>query len=154
MVQTEVNPSAPVVASASIFVNAPVTAVWGVLTDLNSWPAWNKSVSKMEMKGDVKIGSTFIWVAQGAKILSRIEELDKPNRIAWSGRLPGIRAFHVWKFEEKDGGTLVCTKESFEGLLARILRGFIRRMLSRALEKDVMALKNEAEERHLFHRSV
>lgn len=148
MVQTEVNPNAPVVASANAFVNVPVPAVWGVLTDFNGWPAWNKSVSKMEMKGDVKIGSSFIWVAQGVKILSRIEELDGPNRIAWSGRLPGIRAFHVWMFEEKDGGTIVCTKESFEGLLVRIFRGFIRRLLLRVLEKDVMALKNEAEARH------
>ncbi len=148
MVQTEVNPSAPVVVSASAFVNAPVASVWGVLTDFKSWPAWNKNVSRMEMKGDIKTGSTFIWAAQGARILSRIEDLEPPNRIVWSGRMPGIRAFHVWKFEEKDGGTLVCTKESFEGLLAKILRVIIRRMLSKVLEKDVMALKTEAEARH------
>lgn len=152
MAQIEVNPIGPVVASANAFINAPVTTVWGVLTDFKNWPTWNKSVSRMEMKGDVKIGSTFIWVAQSVKIFSRIEELDRPNRIAWSGRIPCIRAFHVWKFEEKDEGTLVSTKEVFEGLLARISRGIIRRMLSRELEKNVIALKKEAEVWYISHR--
>jgi len=55
MVQVEVNPSAPATATASLFVNAPIASVWGVLADLESWPSWNNGVSKMELKGDAEV---------------------------------------------------------------------------------------------------
>jgi carbon monoxide dehydrogenase subunit G len=148
MAQVDINPSAPAVASASAFVDAPIATVWGVLVDFQRWPSWNKSVSSVELKGDATVGSTFVWVADGARIVSRLEDLEFPMRITWTGRTLGIRAIHVWEFGEKDGGTVVHTKESFEGFLARMFRGAMKRMLSKTLEQSVIALKSEAEARH------
>ncbi len=148
MRQVEVNSSAPAVSSASAAVNAPAGVVWDVLTDFESWPNWNESVSKTELKGDLTVGTTFVWVANGAKIVSMLEELDYPRRVVWSGRTFGIRAIHVWEFEERDGGTLVRTSESFEGLIVKLLRGMMKRMLSETLQQSVLALKREAEARH------
>ncbi len=143
----DVNLRAPAIASASAFVNAPAEAVWDVLTDFTSWPAWNKSVSKMEMQGDVREGGTFVWTADGVKIRSTLERVERPKRIVWSGRTLGIRAIHVWDFTEKNGGTIVRTAESFEGPVAWLFRGMMRRMLSKAVEQGLAALKSEAEAR-------
>lgn len=148
VVQVEVNEKAPAVGSAEAVVMAPIETVWDVLSDFESWPSWNKSVSKLELKGDVKVGTSFVWVAGGSRIISKLMEVDPPKRIVWSGRTFGIRAIHVWEFEEKDGGTLVHTKESFEGVIVRLFRGPMKRMLDQALDQAVTALKVEAEARH------
>ena len=69
----------------------------------------------------------------------------RPARlIAWSGRTLGIRAFHVWRLEE-DGTTLVQTEESYEGLVARVLRRPLRKTLDKALTDGTRYLKVEAE---------
>ncbi len=80
--------------------------------------------------------------------MSRLEHVNAPTELAWSGRTFGIRAVHTWRFEESEGGTRVRTAESFEGLLARLLPGLMNRMLAKALDQGLGALKAEAEARH------
>lgn len=146
MSQITENNRAPVVASAEIHVSAPIEVVWGVLSDFGSWPDWNKAVSKMEMDGELSVGTDFVWVANGTKIRSRLEELNSPHRMVWSGRTFGIRAIHVWEFQATNGGTLVRTTESFDGLVARLFRRSMKKMLVKSLEQGVMSLKAEAED--------
>jgi len=50
-------------------------------------------------------------VAGGAKIKSRIEKLNSPNRIVWSGTSMGIKAVHVWELHPENGGTSVRTED-------------------------------------------
>ncbi len=144
----EIDQNAPAVGTAEAVVKAPIETVWSVLVDLPRWPIWNQSVSRMDLRGDVSVGTTFVWVAGGAKITSRIEELDAPRRIVWSGGSTGIRAIHVWEFEDVQGSTHVHTRESFDGLMVKLFRGKMRTMLSNALSQGVQALKAEAEARH------
>ena len=107
---------APAIGVADAFIEAPIETVWGILSDLENWPTWNKSVSKIRVDGPIAAGTSFFWVGNGSKIVSRLEEVDPPRRIAWTGKLFGIRATHVWELEEKGQGTQVHTEESFEGL--------------------------------------
>lgn len=144
----DINEYAPAIGQAEAIVAAPTDTVWDVLSDLPNWPSWNKSVSKLGLKGDIEPGTTFVWVAGGSKIVSRLEELERPSRIVWTGRTMGIRAVHVWTFEATAAGTRVRTRESFEGLIVRCFRGTMKKMLDRALEQGVEALKAEAEARH------
>ena len=51
-----------------------------------------------------------------------------PRRIAWTGTSFGIKAIHVHTLEPRNGGTLVRTEESYDGLVARLFR--------RRLQKD------------------
>ena len=144
----EIKQNAPAVGTAEAFVKAPIETVWSVLVDLPRWPLWNQCVSRMDLRGDVSVGTTFVWAAGGAKITSRIEELEAPRRIVWSGGSAGIRAIHVWEFEDVQGRTHVHTRESFDGLLVKLFRGKMRAMLDNALSQGVQALKTEAEARH------
>jgi len=142
-----VNRDAPAIKIAEIIIEAPVETVWGVLSDLDGWPSWNKGVSKIHVSGPVRAGTSFEWMAGGAKIKSRLEEVTAPKKIAWSGKMFGIRAIHVWELEGQAYGTKVHTEESFEGPVARLFRGFARRTLARALDQSTQALKAEAESR-------
>jgi hypothetical protein len=58
-----------------------------------------------------------------------------------------IAAPPVWRFEPRDGGTPARTEESFEGLLPRLLRGRMQRMLQQSLDSGLAYLRAEAERR-------
>jgi uncharacterized protein YndB with AHSA1/START domain len=143
--RTKVNPNAPAVEDADIFVEAPTGTVWHILSDLENWPSWNKGVSNIKVDGPIEVGTSFVWAGNGSKIVSRLEEVDPPHRIAWTGKTLGIQATHVWELTEKGEGTQVHTEEAFEGLVARIFRGFARKILAKALEQGILGLKAEAE---------
>jgi hypothetical protein len=74
-----------------------------------------------------------------------VEHLDRPRLIAWSGQTLGIRALHIWRLEGQNGKTLVRTEESYEGLVARVLRRPLQKTLDAALADGARYLKAEAE---------
>lgn len=144
----DVSRTAPVIESATVEVSAPAEIVWAVLTDFERWPRWNPSVTRMEFSGSLDVGTTFRWVGGGARISSRIEEVEPSRRVVWSGRTLGIAAVHAWSLTPCADGTRVFTEESFAGFLPRVLPGMMRRMLGKALQEGLVALKAEAESRH------
>jgi hypothetical protein len=57
----------------------------------------------------------------------------------------GIKAIHVFRFQGNDGGTLARSEESWEGLLASLLRGYSRKTLDKSIRSVLAHLKVEAE---------
>ena len=143
----EVDRDAPVVGSSEGQIDAPPEVVWDVLTGFELWPSWNPDVKSVEVSGPVAEGTEFRWKSRPGTIRSRIERLDPPRLVGWTGRTMGIDAVHVWRLEPRDGGTRVRTEESFSGLLARLMRGRIQKTLDSALEDGIRCLKAEAERR-------
>jgi hypothetical protein len=65
--------------------------------------------------------------------------------IAWTGKTLGIKAIHFWHFEPRNGRTFVRTEESYDGLIARLLRRSLQKTLDRALAEGLGFLKTEVE---------
>ena len=145
MSAVDINREAPAAGSATALVEAPLGRVWQILSDLRNWPNWNNGVSKIRMDGPVEPGTTFVWKAGGSKIVSRLEQVEPPHRMAWTGKVLGIRAVHVWELAAEAGGTRVRTEESFEGPLASLFPGFASKTIGRALARAISSLKSEAE---------
>jgi hypothetical protein len=143
----EINRQAPVLATAEIDIDAPVALVWEVLQDIREWPTWNPSVSTVSVLGEFEPGMEFHWKIDGVTIVSTLQEIEPRRRLLWTGRIPFIRATHLWLFEELDGRTWVKNEESFEGLMARLLRGPLNRMLGASLAQGLESLKQECERR-------
>jgi hypothetical protein len=143
----DVNRDAPAVASAQALIHAPLDLVWSVQTNIGEWSRWNPEVRRVDVCGPLAPGTEFRWKTGGSSIVSTLEEVEAKRRIAWTGRTLGIRAAHVWTFTEQDGGVLVRTEESFDGLLVRLFATPMRRMLASTLEKGVNALRIECERR-------
>jgi uncharacterized protein YndB with AHSA1/START domain len=141
----EVDENAPVVARAEIEIAAPPDAVWDVLTDFDRWPTWNPDVSSMTFGGDVVEGAEFRWKAGPTTITSTIRRIERPRLIGWTGRTLGTRAVHVYRLEPRNGATLVTTAESFNGWLARVARGPMRRTLNKSLDAGLEHLKTRVE---------
>ena len=135
----------PVAASAEIVVNAPIQRVWDIETDVDNWSNWNSDIESMEVKGDIGVGTVFVWKAGGITIESTITEYVPNTRIAWKGKTFGIDAYHIWDFTERGDTTNISTEEKFTGIIPWLLPGTMRAQIDKALKHGVQALKHAAE---------
>lgn len=88
-------------------------------------------------------GAVFRWKAGSARIVSTLQDVDRPSRLSWTGRTMGMGAIHVWHFEPR--GAMVRMEESFSGFPARLLRKKLQRDLDATTEKAMAALKTAVE---------
>jgi hypothetical protein len=142
-----INREAPVVGTSEIEIDAPAQTVWDVLTAIDRWPTWNPDVKSVSMEGPVAPGSVFRWKAGPGTITSTIQRVEPPRLIAWTGRTFGIKAIHFYRLETRDGRTFVRTEESYDGIVARLLRGSLQKTLDTALADGLRYLESEAEQR-------
>ena len=143
----EIDQKAPVKGANDVEIEASPEVVWDVLTRFEAWPSWNPDVKSMEFRGELEPGSEFRWKAGPSRIVSTLQRVEAPRAIEWTGRTMSIRAFHIWRLEPRNGKTFVRTEESFDGLLARYLRGSLQKTLDKSLEEGLQHLKAEAERR-------
>jgi uncharacterized membrane protein len=145
---SEINTQAPVVGGCEIEIAAPPEIAWDVLAAIARWPSWNPAVKSVAVDGVIEEGSTFRWKAGPGTIRSTIEDMDRPTRMAWTGISLGIRATHVHIFEPRGNGTtLVTTRESYDGVFARVFKRRLQAMLDSTLQSELHHLKAEAERR-------
>ena len=142
-----IDPDAPVAGTSEIVIEAPPDTVWDVLTAIDDWPTWNPDVKEASLQGPLAPSTEFRWKAGPGTITSTLQHVERPRLIAWTGRTFGVDAFHVWRLEPKDGSTHVRTEETFDGLVARLLRGRLQKQLDEGLESGLRHLKTEAERR-------
>jgi uncharacterized protein YndB with AHSA1/START domain len=140
-----INGEAPVVGTSEIEIDAPAQTVWDVLTAIDRWPTWNPDVKSVSMEGPVAPGSVFRWKAGPGTITSTMQRVEPPRLIAWTGRTFGVKAVHFYRLEPRDGRTFVRTEESYDGVVARVLRGSLQKTLDTALADGLRHLKRAAE---------
>jgi uncharacterized protein YndB with AHSA1/START domain len=143
----EIDRNAPAWAEASTRIAASPETVWTVISDIAGWPTWNPEIRSATFDGPLEPGSEFRWKAGPSSLVSRLEVVDPPREIAWTGSTMGIRAIHVFRFEPADGGTLAHSAESWTGTIPSLLRSFSRKRIQRAIDHALASLKVESERR-------
>jgi hypothetical protein len=136
---------APVTAASETLIAAERELVWSLLTDFEGWPAWNRDVTCVYVDGPVVDGMTFRWKAGPMRIESKIQRLRSPRLVAWTGRTLGITAVHVWNLEAVRSGTIVRTRETWDGRLVRLFRKSMQKTLQGSLDRGLRYLKGAAE---------
>ena len=143
----EINPNAPATADGELRIDADPETVFEVISGIDRWPSWNPDVKSVRVEGPVQPGTVFRWKAGPSSLTSTLRVVDPPREIAWTGTTMGIKAVHVFRFQASDGGTLARSEESWEGLIARLLKGYSRRTLDKGIRSVLAHLKTEAERR-------
>lgn len=115
--------AAPVRGRGELAVDADPATVWSVMSDIADWPSWSKDISSARLLGQLAPGTPFEWQAGPGKIRSTLLAVEPKRTLAWTGKSMGIQAVHVWRIEQRGDQTYVVTEESWEGLLASLLRG-------------------------------
>lgn len=113
-----IDEEASIKAEASIMIKAPIDVVWLRLTELKLWPDWNQAISNVKIRGRLKDGKKFEWVANGTEISSEIVVFKPIETLTWIGESSGGTAIHVWQLRPVDEfTTVVLVKESMRGFL-------------------------------------
>jgi uncharacterized protein YndB with AHSA1/START domain len=106
---------------------APAAAVWAWLVRAERWPEWyvnSHGVRIVEAgegrAGELGLGTRFLWRTFGVAIDSTVAELVAGERIAWTARGVGVRAYHAWLLTPAAGGCRVVTEETQNGWAARL----------------------------------
>ncbi|MEZ5980577.1 MAG: SRPBCC family protein [Planctomycetota bacterium] len=144
---TAIDGAAPVRGAGRIAIEAPRRVVFDLLADVEGWPSWNPDVRSARLDGPLAVGTRFRWAAGPSSITSELVEVAEGESLAWRGRSLGVRAIHVWRLRDTDGGCELATEESMDGLLARLFKGPLRRTLDAAITNGLDAAKREAERR-------
>jgi len=139
--------SAAATAAGETQIDADPQAVFSVIAAIDDWPAWNPDVKSAKLEGPLRSGTAFRWKSGPGTIASTLQVVNPPTEIGWTGKTMGIKATHVFRFEPNDGGTLAHSEESFEGLIPRLLPGYSRKTLDKAIKGVLSQLKTEAERR-------
>ena len=145
----KINELAPVIASREVEVEASPETIWDIIVAVDSWPDWTPDVKAAFIEGDLAVGTRFSWKAGQLTIRSTVLQMERPHHLVWTGTTTGIKAVHLWQIEKRGEKALVRSEESWEGLLPSILRGTMKRMLSRSIQQTLLYLKREAERRSL-----
>ncbi|MFC8490390.1 SRPBCC family protein [Streptomyces sp. NPDC057235] len=141
-----IDTTAPVVVRLATLVDAPLSTVWSLHTDIDGWPAWNTGIDHAQLDGPAAVGSTFTWRTHGLDITSTLRELVPLRRVVRDGTVEGIVGVHAWTFEETDGGVLVRTEESWSGAPADAATDELATALKTFLENWLGSLKARAEQ--------
>jgi uncharacterized protein YndB with AHSA1/START domain len=143
----EISRNAPATAAGELRIHADPQTVFAVISAIDRWPSWNPDIKSVTVQGPVQPGTGFRWKSGPSTLTSTLQVVDPPHEIAWTGTTMGIKAVHVFRFQASDGGTLAHAEESWEGLLARLLKSYSRKTLDKGIRSILSHLKTQAERR-------
>jgi ligand-binding SRPBCC domain-containing protein len=139
--------------SESILINAPLKQVWDTFTDLTCWQDWSTVFSDVSSETDrLTEGTSFKFCIRPFSFPMHIEpvveEIVPGQKIVWTGTKHGITARHEFLFEEKNGKTLLTSREVFRlNRLKRLFFGIPGRRLHSLSVLMLQDLKYAAENR-------
>ena len=121
------------ILESRIEINAPVSVVWEVLIDVESWGKWNTFIPLV--KGNLAVGNTIKInvVSPGMRAMvfePSVYEIEEYQKISWGGGFlmfvyKGIHEFLLEQIEED----ITCFKqiEKFQGPIVLLMKDMIRK---------------------------
>lgn len=122
----------PVFTRNELTIAAPPERIWAWLLRAPRWPEWYANARNVDIDGgsqDLALGSKFHWTTFGVRVHTVIEEFVPHHRLAWGGKGLGSSAYHGWVITPHDGGCVVVTEETQQGVIPSVCRLFLRRGL-------------------------
>jgi uncharacterized membrane protein len=134
---------------ASASIRAAVSDVWGVLVDVESWPAWLPTVHSVEALDGPGLRAGARYKVTQPKLPPAVWQvtLADPSRgFTWESHSPGthIVAEHIVA-AEPDGGTALLLRLSFDGIVGQVVGRMSRKTSGRYLAQEAVALKKTVE---------
>ncbi|WP_431788547.1 SRPBCC family protein [Streptomyces sp. G9] len=158
-----VDSKALVRARTETVIDAPLSTVWKLQTDVERWPDWQTHVTSTDRldHGPFRPGSAFRWTtpvppnpatpATSLDITSTVRQVERGSCIRWTGPAVGeglhIDGVHVWSFQKVRGGVLVRTEETHTGEQVDANVPYATEILEQGLEAWLGELKAAAEAR-------
>ncbi|MBS1802779.1 MAG: SRPBCC family protein [Acidobacteria bacterium] len=106
----------------------PSARVWAVLLDVERWPEWTSSVTRIQRMevGPISMGSRArIWQPRLRPAVWRVTSFDDRRRIfAWTTRAFGVSIIGRHQVEALKNYTRVCLSIEYSGVLSAVVTRF------------------------------
>ena len=135
--------------SRSIEIDAPPAVVWRVWRDVERWPDWTASVTRVEPLGDGPFAIGYRALVLQPKLpraVWRVTELEEGRRFVWIYTRPGVRLTASHRVEPSGTGTRADSFVEFSGPLGGLVGRFTRATTERYLAMETEGLKARSEE--------
>ena len=129
---------------ASDVIHSEIKEIWKLMSEVNRWPEWNKTISFAQLDGVFVKGTSFRWTS-GVNIRSTLEDVIINKRIVWSTKSVGVKTVQSWEFKKTDEGVLVFVSQSAEWWLTKIASQAVTKKLHKNLNEFLFSLKHAAE---------
>jgi len=118
--------------------------VWSVISDIERWPEWTKSISRVKFlsPGSVQVGSRVrIHQPKLPPAYWRVTELEPGAGFTWISRAPGVRVTARHMVEGIPAGTHVALSVHYGGRLGALLARWTGELNDRYLAMEANGLK-------------
>lgn len=122
----------------------PPSAVWSVMADVEHWPEWTASISRVKRlsPGPLRVGSRVrIHQPKLPPAYWRVTELIPGASFTWISRAPGVRVTARHAAEAIAGGTRVTLSLRYEGLLGALVAWWVGDLNGRYLAMETAGLQ-------------
>ena len=137
-----------------VLINASPEKVWSVLTDFESFPAWNPFITSVKGKAEVGNKLTVTIMQSGDKgttFKPKVLTVVPSKELSWLGRLLLPNIFDgVHKFElidNRNGTTTFRQSENFTGILVPFFKKQLENNTAKGFEGMNKKLKELAEKK-------
>jgi polyketide cyclase/dehydrase/lipid transport protein len=133
----------------SVDIFAPSELVWAVLTDVERWPEWTSTASRVKRQdeGPLAVGSSAkIWQPKLMPAVWRVTELDASRGVfAWAVNRPGIAVIAKHIVGRIDRTSRVLLTLDYAGLLGPLMAWQLKELNWDYLTKEAKGLKQRCE---------
>jgi len=137
------------ITESGVEIDAPATVVWGIFSDVERWPEWTDSVTRLvALDGPgLGIGKRFaIKQPHMPRLTWTVTELHEGAGWTWEQRSPGgLTLARHDIIPGRDGATLVRQQIDQRGPVGALVGMAMRRMTRRYLELEAAGLKARSE---------
>src|SRR5215475_5463916 len=133
----------------SVEVFRPAERVWSVLVDVERWPQWTSSITKVERLDQAAFGPGSCVRIRQPKLKTmvwRVTEFRQGRLFTWEARSVGVSAVARHTIQPRDHGCTVTLTIEQEGWLVALLRPFLMKLSQRYVQMEAQGLKKRCEE--------
>jgi hypothetical protein len=130
-------------------VQAPPSRVWSVLVEVEEWPKWTTSVTRVKRMdfGPLTLGSrTRIYQPRLSPAVWKVTSLDAAQHtFSWTARSIGVRVHALHQVEKLGTGSRVTVSLVYSGVFGRLAARLLRNLTRDYLEREGNGLKRYCE---------
>jgi uncharacterized protein YndB with AHSA1/START domain len=129
-------------------IDAPPAEIWRVLLDVEEWPAWTPSVTRVEKldAGELHLGQRVRIEQPNLPTMTwRVTDIEPKRSFSWSTSRPGVTTVGTHEIAVDGTRSEIRLRIDQHGLLAPLVQLFVGRRTRRYMEQEARGLKQRTE---------
>ena len=134
----------------TVDIDAPAERVWGILSDVERWPEWTASMTRVELLdgGELAVGGR-ARIKQPAfpRLIWRVTQLQPGRSFSWTAKSAGMTTIAAHDLRQRDDAAVNVTVSIEQtGLFSRLVGMVFGGRTRRYLDMEANGLKRRSEQ--------